>query len=71
MSSSQLGFKYKAQYNDTGNGYTIVTDRWTREGSYSTNMIPVLDGAAMTSNIGKNDYALEWCDRWVLLLTQV
>lgn len=63
MSSSHLGFKGKAPYNNTGNGYTIVTDRWTRESSYPNNMIPVLDGAAMTSNIGKNDYALEWCDR--------
>ena len=68
LSSSTLGFKDCAPYNDTGSGYTSVADGYTRgSGSvklYPTKMKPVMNGAAITAWTGQSDSSIGWCDYW-------
>ena len=63
MSSTTLGFKDCPPYNDTGSGYTTVADGFTRGSSLCpTDMVPVMDGAALTASSGQSDYTIGFCD---------
>ena len=65
LSSSTLGFKDCAPYNDSGSGYTSVADGYTRDsGLYPTKMKPVMNGAAITAWTGQSDSSIGWCDYW-------
>ena len=63
--SNALLFKGTAPYNDTGSGYSSVSDGFTRNGWYTaTNMMPVLNGAAMTATVGQSNHTIGWADGW-------
>ena len=68
LSSSTLGFKDCAPYNDSGSGYTSVADGYIRErGFYPTKMKPVMNGAAITAWTGQSDSSIGWCDSWCVI----
>ena len=62
-----LLFKGTAPYNDAGSGYTSVSDWFTRN-SWNTiiNMMPVLNGAAMTAIAGQYNHTIGWADGWYI-----
>ena len=63
MSSTTLGFKGTAPYNNTGSGYTTVVDGYTRNsGLYPTDYIPILNGAAITASVGQSNANIGWAD---------
>lgn len=63
MSSTTLGFKGTAPYNDTGSGYTSIVDGLTR-GSwmYPTDYKVVLNGAAIVASVGQTNTTIGWPD---------
>lgn len=54
-SSTTFGLKACPPYNDTGSGYTTVSNSFSRGGSllYATAMTPVLNGAAAVASTGQ------------------
>lgn len=59
--TTQLSFKTTTQYNNTDSGYINVTDGWTRNtANCTTDMIPILNGAAMIATTSQSDYTIGW-----------